>query len=59
MPRHLNIDPELLQILLYPVKELEMLRVSRPVAQQTAVRLVTGVTPLLGVNNSALDIEVR
>ena len=58
LPRVVDVDPDLLQMTLYPVKELEFLRTSPPLVQKNAVPLPEGVTPLDGVSSSTLDIEV-
>ena len=58
LPRHLDIDLDLLQVTLYPVKELERLRVTPPVLYLEKSKLVEGTTPLKGVQGRALDIEV-
>ena len=58
LPRHLDIDLDLLQATLYPVKELERLRVTPPVLHLENSTLVEGTTPLKGVQGRALDIEV-
>jgi beta-fructofuranosidase len=58
IPRHLDVDTELMQITLYPVKELEVLRVLPPVHHQTGLQLAEGVTPLAGVQSNTLDLEL-
>lgn len=58
VPKQLDVDPELLQVTLYPVKELELLRRSPAVHHQTALSLPEGVTPLAGVDSSTLDLEL-
>ena len=58
IPKHLDVDPELLQLTLFPVKELEVLRISPPVHQQTGLVLPEGVTPLTGVKSNTLDLEL-
>ena len=57
LPRHLDVDLDLMQITLYPVKELELLR-GKPVASLKSHALTEGVTPLPGINSSQFDLEV-
>ena len=54
LPRHLDVDTELLQILLYPVKELEVLRVSPPAVQETAMRLAVSNPHLSLIQSSPI-----
>ena len=59
VPRVLDVDPELLQITLYPVEELALLRSLPPVVPATTLpAMAAGMTPLAGVNSSQVDIEV-
>jgi hypothetical protein len=55
----LDVDPDLLQITLYPAKEIELLRSNVPSVELKGAPIAAGVTPLnLTVNSSALDVEV-
>eukprot|EP01043_Picozoa_sp_COSAG02_P010809 COSAG02_NODE_389_length_23251_cov_259.067640_1_plen_733_part_00 len=58
LPRHLDIDLDLLQITLYPVEELNLLRVTPPLAHLEGSTIAQGSTPLAGVHGNALDVEV-
>jgi hypothetical protein len=57
LPRVVDVDPDLLQMTLYPVKELELLRFSPPLVQKNAMPLPEGVTPL-EVTSNTMDLEV-